>query len=323
MTMVIGVGTPYQSCFTTIQWHLAGTYLLYTVPVKQKVYGDLEFNFSLSCGTANMFAGNWTVSWSSDGTNFKPVDAVYSTTNTTADAAAGSTFTFTQTGYANNRQIAEFSIPESEAVSSGNIYIKMVPPTVASGNASKTLRVNNGSVLCSRTTNTKNHGYHNVVAMENFERCLYGPSSVIGVPLYYLAHYGGAPGYSNMEGWAVSGSSLVSRGCLRLSAASGANFIMSPVLDMLKAPTDLELTFKVSPYVTPTGATLVVNINVAVTGSGTVGNIEWDSAYTPYQWSTARVKISGASTDTQIQIGNLDGGITNSAFYIDDIIISR
>lgn len=326
MTMVIAVATPFQSCFTTVQWHLAGSYLLYTVPVQQKIWGDLEFAFSISCGTANMFSGNWDVSWSTDGTNFKPVDAVYSTANTTQDAASGSNFALTSTGYANNRQVAEFSIPESEAVSSGNIYFKMIPPKVASGNSSKTLRVNNGSVLSSRTTNTPKHGYHNVVAMENFERCLYGPSPVIGVPIYYLAHYGGAPGYSNMEGWAVSGSSLVGRGCLRLSAASGANFIMSPVLDMLNAPTDLTLTFKVSPYVNPTGAQLAVNANaiaVDLTGSGTVGEIEWDSDYAPYKWATATVKITGASSDTQIQIGNLDASAANAQFYIDDIIICR
>lgn len=326
MSVVIGVATPWQSCFTTIQWHLAGSYLMYTVPVRQKVWGDLEFAFSLSCGTANVFAGPWTVSWSTDGTNFKEVDAVYNTTNTTPDAAAGPNFTFTQTGYANNRMVAEFSIPESEAVTSGNIYFKMVPPKVAAGNASKTLRVNNGSVLSSRTTNTPNKGYHNVLAMENFERCLYGPSPVIGVPIYYLAHFGAAPAYSNMEGWAVSGTSLVGRGCLRLSAASGANFVMSPVLDMLKAPTDLTLTFKVAPYVNATGAQLAVNANaiaVDLTGSGSVGQIEWDSEYTPYQWSTATVKITGASSDTQIQIGNLDASAANAQFYIDDIIIKR
>ncbi len=326
MSMVIAVATPWQSCFTTIQWALDNTYLLYTVPVTQKIYGDLEFAFSLSCGTANMFPGNWTVSWSTDGTNFKPADAVYCTTSFTEDSAAGSTFTFTQTGYANNRQLIEFSIPESEAVTSGNIYFKMVPPKVAAGNATKTLRVNNGSVLSSRTTNTPNKGYHNVLAMENFERCLYAHNPVVGVPTYYLSHFGAAPAYSNMEGWAVSGTSLVNRGCLRLSAASGANFIMSPVLDMLKAPTDLTLTFKVSPYVNATGAQLVVNANaiaVDLTGSGSVGQIEWDSAYEPYKWATATVKITGASSDTQIQIGNLDASAANAQFYIDDIIIKR
>ena len=95
---------------------------------------------------------------------------------------------------------------------------------------------------------------------------------------------------------------------------------------MLKAPTDLTLTFKVSPYVNATGAQLVVNANaiaVDLTGSGSVGQIEWDSAYEPYKWATATVKITGASSDTQIQIGNLDASAANAQFYIDDIIIKR
>lgn len=326
LTPVVAVATPFQICFTTIQWHLAGTHLLYTIPVRQKLYGDLEFSFSISCGTAKVFPGDWEVSWSPDGTRFNPVDAVYSTSQTTEAQATGNTFPFASTGHQSNRHVAEFSIPESEALTSGNLYIKLDPPAVESSKASTTLRMNCGFVLSSRTTNTPNHHYHNVVAMENFEGNRYGHNPVVGVPTYYFVHMNGAPGYINTEGWAVSGNSTVCRGCLRLSNTEGANFIMSPVLDMLKAPTDLTLTFKVAPFVNPTGATLAPNDNhiaVALTGSGTLGEIAWDSDYEPYRWRTGTVKISGASSDTQIQIGNLDPETTRSQFYIDDIMIIR
>ena len=118
------------------------------------------------------------------------------------------------------------------------------------------------------------------------------------------------------------------RGCVYLSAASGENFVISPILDMLKAPTDLEVTFKAAPYVNATSSVLVVNnnnISVDLTGSGTVGTLEWDSTFDtdPYSWHSAKVKITGASSDTQIKIGNLDSGIATSAVYIDDIIIKR
>lgn len=326
MTNVVAVATPFQACFTTIQWSVAGTYLLYTIPVTESIWGELEWAFGISCGTANMFANEWEVSWSRDGTAFQPVDAVYSTANYTAATAAGSKFKYTSTSHPANRFVAEFSIPESEAITSGNIYFKLIHPAVASGNASKTMRVNCGSILKSRTKNTPKHLYHSVLAMENFESIAYGHNPVIGVPVYYFAYQTGAPAYSSMDGWAVSGTCVPLRGCLYMNATSGQNFVISPVLEKLKVPADIVVTFKAAPYVNPTGAQLVVNsnnISVDVTGSGTVGELTWDSAYEPYNWHTATVKITGAASDTQVMIGNLSADIATSAFYIDDIIISR
>jgi len=328
MALVVALASPFQSCFTTRQWHLAGSYMLYTIPVNQRVYGDLSFDFSLSCGTANVFAGDWNVYWSTDNVNYKPVDACYTTATNSEDVAQGNKFKFSVTGYAANRQVAEFHIPEEEAVTSGNIYIKMVSPTVASSKATTTLRMNNGSILHTKEKNTPKRGYHHVVAMENFERSLFGHSPVIGVPTYYFAHCTNNPAYSSTEGWAVSGSSIPVRGCLQLSATSGANYVISPILDKLTAKTDLTVTFKAAPYVLPTGATLVVNSNnitAAVSGSGTASEITWDSTFesNPYAWHTGTFTVTGAGPDTQINLGVLESGFTNSRFYIDDIIIKR
>lgn len=318
---------PFECCFTTKSWTTAGSYLLYTMPVTQKIYGDLDFSFSISCGKANIFKDGWTVQWSTDNANWKNVDAVYSTTNTTKATAKGNKFTFTATGFKNNRQLAEISIPESEAISSGNIYFKVTPVSKAASN--QTLRFNNGFFLSSRTPVMPDYGFDNVLAMENFENNLYGHDPVVGIPIYFLVNHAGAPGYSNSKGWGAAGTNVVHRGCLHLSAASGKNYMISPVLDMLKAPTDIIVTFKAAPswYVDTGKAHTMNNINIGVDvlGSGTVGEIVWDTPLdsAPYEWHTATVKIKGASSDTQVNIGVLDPTATNSRFYIDDIVISR
>ena len=318
---------PFECCFTTKGWTTAGSYLLYTMPVTQKIYGDLDFSFSISCGKANIFKDGWTVQWSTDNANWKNVDAVYSTTNTTKATAKGNKFTFTATGFKNNRQVAEISIPESEAISSGNIYFKVTPVSKAASN--QTLRFNNGFFLSSRTPVMPDYGFDNVLAMENFENNLYGHDPVVGIPIYFLVNHAGAPGYSNSKGWGAAGTNVVHRGCLHLSAASGKNYMISPVLDMLKAPTDIIVTFKAAPswYVDTGKAHTMNNINIGVDvlGSGTVGEIVWDTPLdsAPYEWHTATVKIKGASSDTQVNIGVLDPTATNSRFYIDDIVISR
>ena len=321
-------GSPLNTCFVTVQWHLEGTYLLYTIPINQKVWGDLEWSFSVSCGAANVFVNEWTVYWSTDGSTFKPVDAVYYTVAGTPEEAAGPHFRLTATTHNYNRQVAEFSIPESEALTGGNIYFKLVPPTVAASYSGRTLRVNCGCILSSRTKNTPKKGYHNIVAMENFESQRFSHNPVIGVPTYYLSWCPGTPAYVGNDGWTISGSSQAVRGCVHLSAASGENYIASPVLDKLKNPTDVILTFKAAPFVDATAKEIVINqnnISVRVSGSGKAGDIEWDSSFAsnPYVWHTATVKITGASSDTKIMIGNLDSGIKTSRCYLDDIIISR
>lgn len=319
---------PFNNCFTTIQWHLDGTYLLYTMPVTQKTYGDLEFAFGMSCGKDGVFNDDWTVSWSSDGTNFKPVDAVYCTSVFTAAEAAGATYKLTNTNLLNNRQVAEFSIPENEALTSGNIYIKLMHPAVDASWSSRTLRMNCGSVLSSRTENTPKGSYDNILAMENFESCLYGHNPIVGIPTYHFTSFNALDPnntYSSAEGWSVTGNSLACRGCIRLSADTGENFIMSPTLDKLSVPTDITVTFKAAPFVDATKAELLVhqnNIKVGINGAGQAGEIHWDGEYSPYLWRTATVKISGASSNTRILIGNIEGA-AESQCYIDDIVISR
>ena len=319
---------PFDNCFTTIQWHLDDTYMLYTLPVKQRIYGDLDFAFSICCGKHGVFPDSWTVSWSSDGVDFKPVDAVYGADAYTPALAKGSTFRLTKTNRQNNRQVAQFSIPEDEALTSGNIYIRMQHPPVDESCATNTLRMNLGSVLSSRVTNTPVKSYDNVLAMENFAHCTYGHNPVIGVPTYYFTTVNvlePATTYISAAGWSVIGNSMVSRGCLHLSSESGENYLLSPRLEKLEIPSDINVTFKVAPFVDASKEKIVVhedNVKVEVSGSGSVGTISWDRDYSPYQWRTAIVKITGASSDTQIKIGNISGKEVSQC-YMDEIIISR
>ena len=315
LRFVIGTSSFWQTCFVTVNWSEKDSWLLYKVPVTEDVWGDLEWSYSISCGTAGMFSDEWTVSWSTDGENFKP-------------ASVGSKFQLGVIDHYKYRMVAEFYIPENEAVASGFLYFKLVPPYVSPNYASKTLRVNCGSILSSKTVNTPDRGYHNVLSMENFENSTFAHNPVIGVPTYYFSYCQGAPVYTGTKGWGVVGANQAIRGCLHLSEVKGMNYLESPVLDMLKAPTDLTLTFKAAPYVNATGSSLVVNsnnISVSVIGSGEVGEIKWESLFesAPYEWHTATVHISGASSDTRIMIGNLHQDISDSAFYIDDVVIRR
>lgn len=329
MKLVVAAATSFQSCLTTVLWNTAGSYMVYTVPVKQKTYGDLEFSFTISCSSATFFTGDWTVQWSTDKATWKDVDAVYSTKNTSPELAAGNTFQLTSTGHQANRQVAEFTIPESEAVSSGNLYFKVLPPDKRGTSKTQTVRMNCGFMLSSKVTNTPDYEYDNVIASEYFENNWYGHNPVVGIPIYYIVNHTGAPGYKSSDGWSANGSATVHRGCLHLSSASGQNYMISPVLSMLKAPTDLTLTFKAAPsWFVDKGAGHTmnnVNIGVAVVGSGQASEIVWDTPLesAPYEWHTATVKIKGASSDTQVNIGVLDPTATNSRFYIDDIVISR
>ena len=322
------VSAPFNSCFTTVSWHLEDTYLLYTIPVTQKIYGDLEFAFSMSCKKQGVFSDSWTVSWSSDGTDYKPADAVYCASAYTSATAEGSTYKLTKTNVQNNRQVAEFTVPEKDALTSGNIFIRLKHPAIDESSKSMTLRMNSGSVLSSRVQNMPKRAYDNVLAMENFESCLYGHNPIIGIPTYYFTTINvlePATTYTSSEGWMVTGNSLACRGCLRLSSDSDENYICSPSLEMLEVPTDIKVTFKVAPFVDASAADLVVhegNVVVKVDGSGTVGDIVWDREYEPYQWRTGTVSVLGASSDTRILIGDVNGNKLSQC-YIDDIIVSR
>ena len=328
LTLNVAVNTPFNSCCTMRQWHLDGTYMMYTLPVNQKVYGDLEFSFSISCGAAGVFDDRiWEVFWSTDGTTWRKPDGVYGAANQRPGSGDAGKFAFAGTDLAVNRMVVEFNIPENEAVSDGNLYFKMVPPAVDASYSAKTLRVNAGFFLSSATPFDDNLGYHNIVAQEHFNEALNGVNPVVGVPVYYLAYTSNKVDYVGQ--CQVTGTNVKYRGCVLLSAASGENYISTPALAGLTATDDVILTFKAAPYVDSSAKALAISANritVACEGGGSAGEIVWDNsdfASDPYRWHTATVKISGATSTTRVKIGNLSSDISNASFYIDDIVISK
>jgi len=320
-------------CITTKGWDNAGGYLIYTLPINQTVYGDLEFNFSVSCATVGAFKGDFTVQWSKDKETWKDVDGVACFGK---EVSTGATFpAFTDKNHFTYRQVAEFSIPEGEAVSSGsNLYFKVIAPTGDELPAAKvTLRANYGFYLTSRYSNTPKYGFENVLAMENFEAFAYAHNSICGIPTYYFQYAINAPAYGNADGWVATGSVSPRRGFILLADQEAENFLISPVLSSLTVPTDLYVTFKAAPYANPYGTRVIPEaaqnfIKVTVTGSGSAGEIEWDAnpLDKPYEWTTGRVKITGAKADTQVNIGVFGRDAdkaTEERFYLDDIVISR
>ena len=183
MAMTAAVATPFQTCCTLRQWQLPGSYLLYTLPVVGKIYGNLEFTFSTSCGTDGVFSDSWKVRWSTDKETWKDVDGVYGASNQTPGSGDSGTFTFVGKDFAINRVVVQFHIPENEALTSGNLYFRMDPPAVDEANATKTLRVNVGFYLTGATPSLPDMEYHNILAKEGFNNALNGCNPVIGIPI--------------------------------------------------------------------------------------------------------------------------------------------
>lgn len=321
------LNTPFNTCCTIRQWHLEGTYMTYTVPVKQKIYGDLEFSFSISCGKAEVFADRtWSAYWSTDNESWKKVDGVYGASNNKPGSGDNGDFSFAGTDLAVNRIVLEVSIPENEALTSGNIYFKLVPPAVDASYSNNTVRVNVGCYLTSATPFPEEVDYHNIVARETFNDALNGINPVVGFPVYYMAWTSKKDDYFGKCN--VTGTNKKYRGCLLLSASSGENYISAPALN-ITGTTDLILTFKAAPYVDCAKKTPVISqncISVSCSGEAVAGEVVWDNpdfASDPYNWHTATVKITGATPNTLINIGNLSSDISGASFYIDDIVVSK
>ena len=326
MAMNAAVKTPFQSCCTIKKWDAADTYLLYTIPVNQKIYGDLEFGFSISCGVAGAFSASWEVFWSTDKVSWKKVDAVYGAANQTLGIGDSGKFAFASKEHQHNRMTASINIPEGEAISSGNMYIKLVHPPIAAEYSSKTLRVNAGFYLTNATPFPEQENYANVILQENFNNALNGINPVVGFPVYYLALNSYMVEYYGK--FQVVGNANMLRGCLHLSSSAGENYLVASP-SSLTGTSDLILKFKAAPYVNPEAAKLAVAnnmISVACEGGGTAGEIVWDNPdfeSDPYNWHNATVKITGASSATRIKIGNLDSSSSGASFFIDDIVLSR
>lgn len=323
---VIGTGDPWQCCFTTIGWSKGKSYYQYAIPIQEKTYGDLEFGFSQSCGTASALPWTFEITYSIDGENFTPVDAVYCISPN--EVNGNNLISQKAAAHENSRYCAEFSIPEDKALKKGDkLYVRALLKSCTNVWSTLTLRMNIGFYLATRARNQEIPMYDNVIASENFDNCNVGISPVIGAPLDYLTYCTTNTAYTSRNGWTAVGGRACRR-CFLLN--SGTPAIYSPELGRLSGMSDVTLTFKACLYTdkyrnnSTTASRQLNKIDVKVTGGGSVGEILWDtdpeSDY--YNWHTATVKISNATPESVISI-NAATIANKGAAYIKDVLILK
>lgn len=324
---VVAAASSFQTCYTTIGWTAGTSYYLYTTPIQEKTWGDLEFGFSVSLGKDTYLPAVWELTWSADGTNYKPVDNIsICGSNTTS----GNEITQKVTAYADSHYTAFFTIPESDALNAGDkLYVKcLLKGAKAAVPASQTVRLNCGFYLASAAKNDPAPQYDNILAAENFDNCFAGCDGVIGLPIDYMTVWSTATAYQSRNGWTVAGGRQGVR-CVLLY--NGENAIYSPKLSKLTSTSDITVKFKACLFThqtrdnsaaSSTVSNKTENITVTTSGGGTVGAIEWDSDPESdyYNWHTATVKISGATPETVVAI---NGNKTRGNFYVKDVIITK
>ncbi len=314
--------------------------IFFSLPVKSALSGDLEFCCSINQG--NTLLTKVTFEWSTDKTNWKNFDAVYSIQNNTPELAAGKTgFESTSNNAANNWAVCCFSIPEAEAIPvGGTFYVKAAPEFTSTMDATKTLRVNGGFMLLSKVQNTDFSASSNVIASRNFGDFWCGFQGMIGKPTrYFVSSYGNGAnnkleaGVADAYGWTPCGTFVPRRGYVwAQDNAEVAAYYQSPALAALTEPTDVMVTFKCCVFVDPLDNVHPDNFGVSVEGPGEVQELQKDSPAVPegathlspegYQWHKYYAVIKGATSETKVNVGKLTA-ITASRFYLDDIVITK
>lgn len=310
-------GVMMVTCFTTVQWNYEDTYMKITIPLKEPISGDIDFISSFSTASPAKYQ-KCTLQWSRDGSTWNDMDAIYDVEQQTVAEAKGSTFVLTKTTYQDKRQTAEFSVPESNPVRDV-IYFKMVTKC---SDATTTLRCNFGFVLMPRVKEIPKQTYDNYLASENFENGKYGAYPLIGEGLSFMRYFSTKPAF-NAPGWTSVGTIYPLRGAICAGGATGAQYITSPALDKLTGPTDITVSFLYGKYITPTYITKDAPFEVKVEGEGTVGDIVWEDDITKdlYSFKRGSVKISGATSTTQVSLGTF--AEADGEFYLDNIIIKK
>ena len=323
---VAAAASLYHSCFTTKAWSV-GSYLTFKVPVDQKVYGDLEFGCSVNHGTAGNLPWTWEINWSTDGKTWKPVSHVYNEYEITEAAAKGTTYVNKNNSHANNRYVAEFNIPESEALNAGDaLYFRVMLTKITKLTASLTVRMNVGSYLATCVSDTPVKEYDSILAMENFDGCRSGMTHILGGSIGYLHNEGVSNAYKSNYGFGAVGTLRAGRGyCWCNVATATPVYLVSPQLTKLKGATDITVSFKCALFEGQDGTKYDDHIQVGVTGAGKVGDLVWDKPLKDdyFTWHTCTCTIKGADATTQVNIGNISGETGGSLFYLDDVIITK
>ena len=319
-------GASGNTYMTTIGWDVAGAAMIYDLPLIEDISGDVEFGFSFSCGAHNTYFNSFEVYWSADKTSWKAVDGLHALD----DASVLSNYSF-KIAYTdiNNRQVAEISLPETLKAGT-HFYVKvMLADVKPSLDPSKTLRMNVGCALSQKTPDTDFSKDEKVIVGENFSYCKSGLNLVMGEPLYYFMNVTAGKASTELKnGFTKTGNDIAHRdGFIGSNSASGLSYVTTPALESLDKPTDVMLTFKACLMMgSGTDFKKYPNgIGVSITGSGTLEELIWDtdpvSDY--FNWHVGHVMVRGASSDTKLNIGNVDGTADGGHFYLDEIVVSR
>lgn len=324
---VVKADSPTQACFTTIGWQPGKSYYQYEVPIQEKTWGDLEFGFSVSHGTAANLPWEWEITWSKDNNTYKPVEALYCIASN--EIVGANVVKQKSNGYADSRYLALISIPESEAMQQGEkLYFRCNLKSATKCTTALTVRMNSGFYLASAAKNDPAPQYDNILAAENFDNCNVGLDLVIGAPLDYFAAWTTQTAYPSRNGWTVSGGKAAYKSML---VFSGEPAVYSPKLSKLSGTSDVTVKFKICLFTsqdranslpTASGRQKLDTFKVTATGGGTAQDIVWetDPESDYYNWHTGTCKISGATPETSVAISS---AAATGKFYIKDIIITK
>lgn len=319
-------GASGNTYFTTIGWNVPGGAIIYDLPLIEDVSGEVEFGFSFSSGAHYASFKSFEVFWSTDKTNWKPVDGLHAIDD--ASVLSSNSFKIAYTDI-QNRQVAEINVTETLKAGT-HFYVKVQLADVdTSLDPTKTLRMNVGCTLSQKTPDTDFSSDPNVIVGENFSYCKCGPNLVMGEPVYYFISLpSGKPSTEIKNGFTKTGDGIAHRdGFIGFNNTGGLCYVTTPALESLDKPTDVMLTFKACLFMgSGTDFKKFPNtIGVSLTGSGTLEEFIWDTdpASDYFNWHVGHVMVRGANSDTKLNIGNVEGSADGAHFYLDEIVVSR
>lgn len=311
--------------------------VIFTIPATQKIFGDLDFTTDIN--QAGGAISGMEFSWSADGGNtWRPFSALYSNLQPDASGAGKTSSPINDKTVNSGWFVAEFSIPEAEAIPvGGSLMVKAQPTYSDKMSDSSTMRVNGGFILSNRSHNPGIKG-DNVVAYRDFEESRFGINTITGKSSRYMLYICGgraeaASDVADAFGWTPVGLFSLRRGYAFTITKGAAAHYLSPALSSLSKETDICVTFKCCTYVPATKEIELNALRVSVDGPGEVGELVFDTPLIPegatylspelYEWHVAHAMIKGATSATRVKIGVLSKPSSSARYFIDDIVITK
>lgn len=316
-----------NSYFTSVDWK-KDDYIVFATPLPNEISGPVAVAFGLSCGALGQI-GTFHIEWSADGTNWTPVEKVYSMENNTEAkaVAAGNLFNANQSKTYNDGYATAVFTPSAPLPAGSTFYFKLTSDQDCAS-ATRTIRLNGGIYVHQFVPDTDFSGDANVIFSENFESCRAFCCDVVGCPISFAFNvpvgtlakdgYKFAP-----EGWTTVGDVGRKLGHVMFGQAEEAECaLITPALSKLTAPTDIVVSVKVAPVFNPaTDSFQIPDFSIKVAeGAGTAEETQWTKPLLTagYNWTVAYCRISGADATTRIRFGYPS---TIGRCEVDDIVV--